>query len=509
MATSIVNFPREDTQAAILTALQSIANDKDLYTKATSYGYSGTRDQFAQDLASIVNKVSKSGDTLTGNLTLPQLIATADITQKGKTLDNTYAQKALLDELIAYIGYSDNDIYGVEVNYETSTFTRLSAAVGKSAGTDFNSIPMYNRYRCILNNAGDELAKLGDAGYTETGKLTQAIGSNPVGTEVQVMVKQPRFYYKVVPLKLARNTDGTGDHILKARYYVSSVPKDGFKVHPAFIRGGQIKDCIYISAYEGSLYDTSAGSYILNDAQVADFVADKLSSVASAKPISGLTQNLTRRNCNQLAINRGSGWTQQSIQSVSASQLLFLIEYATLNTQSAIGDGIVSLANGSGNEAVNTGATSGLGNSSGSSSGSVSYRGEENPWGNIWKFVDGINVYCHGINRAYIADHSFADDKVDGQYTDTGITIVKANGYIQYFGYNEDYDWVFLPSQLGGNTAVPVGDYLYQNNTYAGMTVAFLGGRWASGAYAGGFCWNVNGASSYQWCSIGGRLLFI
>ena len=81
------------------------------------------------------------------------------------------------------------------------------------------------------------------------------------------MVEQPKFYYKVVPLKLEKVVDGKGFHMRKARYYVSDTKKAGFKLHPAFIHDGKEKNFIYLSAYEGSVFDVSAGQYILNDAQ--------------------------------------------------------------------------------------------------------------------------------------------------------------------------------------------------------------------------------------------------
>ncbi len=131
-----------------------------------------------------------------------------------------------------------------------------------------------------------------------------------VGTKVQVMVYQPKFYYNVVPLKLDEVAGGKGYHLRKAQYFLSSVKKTGLKLHPAFIKNGAEKDYILIGAYEGSLYDVSTSSYLVNNEQVADFTVaagDKLSSIANAKPISGTTQNLTRRNGGILAENRGAG----------------------------------------------------------------------------------------------------------------------------------------------------------------------------------------------------------
>lgn len=174
-------------------------------------------------------------------------------------------------------------------------------------------------------NDGRVAAYYGEAGFSTTGKLTQAVDRNPVGTEspdenlkfsagtiVQVMVEQPKFYYKVVPLKTEKRTKGAITR--KIRYYVSDTPKAGFKLHPAFIVNGQENDVAYLAAFEGSLWDASASAYILDDSQVADFAADMLCSIANAKPLSGLTQNATRANIRKLAEKRGTGWEQGVVQ---------------------------------------------------------------------------------------------------------------------------------------------------------------------------------------------------
>jgi len=368
------------------------------------------------------------------------ILATNDTEEHTYTADATYIkslQTSLNEELAThladydtfkqdikgYIGYTENDIVGVEADFVNNKFTRLAGAVNKKPGADFDSIKAFGgRKRCILTDDGVVLAYYGEPGYVETGKLTQVITKNsvtyPVGTPVQVMVEQPKFYYKVVPLQLEPITDGIGYHLRKARYYVSDTPKVGFKVHPAFVRNGVEVDKIYLSAYEGSIYDESAGTYLLNDEQVADFNADKLSSIANAKPASGLTQNLTRANTRKLANNRGAGWQLSDVLSASVTQMLFIIEYASFNTQANIGLGVVSKPSGQGNESELTGATTNLGNASGMAVGtnglvSISYRGEENFWGNIWKWIDGLNVYIDPDTRktdAYWAAENFADD---------------------------------------------------------------------------------------------------
>ena len=447
------------------------------------------------------------------------------------SIGDVQALEAEIADLKGFVGLDDDSVYGVEVDFANRTFTRLAGAVGRTAGTGFDSIEAFGgRYRCNLTDAGVEVAKYGDAGYTETGALTQAITlgedddavTYPVGTVVQVMVKQPKFYYKVVPLKMDKISGGKGYHLRKARYYVSMTKQPGFKIHPAFMVNGVEQDFIYLSAYEGSLYDVSASAYILDDSQVADFTAstgDKLCSIANAKPASGLTQDFTRRKCGILAENRGTGWTQAFAATASATQMLFLIEYASFNTQNKIGMGNVSKTDdGSTNMSELTGATANLGNASGAVTNGnniniVTYRGEENLWGNIWKWIDGINLYANKDtnHNVYIADHSFTESKNNDHYKDAGFVTPATSGYVNAFGYSEDYDWLFLPSEVGNgaSTSVPVGDYYYQNAASAGYRVAFLGGVWDYGAYDGGFCWGVAYGPSRRIRSIGGRLAYV
>lgn len=432
------------------------------------------------------------------------------------TIADIQALQEEISDLQAFIGYTDDSIFGVEVDFVNKAFTRLAGAVGKTPGASFDGVQAFGgRRRCNLTNAGQVVAYHGEAGYSETGKLTSAVGDFAAGTIVQTMVEQPRFYYKVVPLLLEKIADGDGYHMRKARYYVTDTPHAGFKLHPAFIQNGAEKDKIYLSAFEGSLWDASASAYILDDSQVADFSNDMLCSIANAKPISGLTQTLTRANLRALAQKRGAGWESQYCATASATQMLMLIEYAALNMQSAIGRGAVDKTDdGASNMAEPTGATTLLGNASGTANNAngiqfVTYRGEENIWGNIWKFVDGMNINAKGIHKLYVADHDFADSVITGAYKDTGITLAKANGYISAFGYTEEFDWLMVTSEVLGNSSLPVGDYFYQNNAYDGVMVALLGGGWHYGANAGPWGWLVGYAPGLRYRTLGGRPVYI
>lgn len=441
------------------------------------------------------------------------------------TVGDINALQAEITDIQSYIGYTDADIYGVEVDFKNKKFTRLAGAVGKTPGDAFNGVKAFGgRRRCNVTDEGKVVAYFGDAGYSETGVLTSAItkgeGDNirtyAAKTKVQVMVEQPKFYYKVVPLELEKIQGGKGFHMRKARYYVSDTMKAGFKLHPAFIKDGKEKNFIYLSAYEGCTYDTSASAYKLNDAQDVDWTDDVLASIANAKPTSGLTQSsATRNGFRTIAAKRGLGWSQETVQAATATELLFLIEYASFDMQSKIGAGVTTKTDdGATSMTEITGATTTLGNKSGQVINTngysvVAYRGEENPFGNIWKWIDGINVYNKNEGSVYIADHGFKDDTNAAPYSDAGITICGSNGYVSAFAYNEDFDWLFIASEVLGNSSLPVGDYFWQNKAYNGYTVAVLGGSWFNGSGAGGFGWYVSNASGDRARSIGGRLLYV
>ncbi len=446
------------------------------------------------------------------------------------TIEDIQELEKKVADLQAFVGYTDSHIYGVEVDFKNKKFTRLAGAFGKAGGTPFDSIHCFGgRRRCNVTDEGKVVAYYGDSGYSTTGKLTQAItieegenaGTYPIGTPVQVMVEQPKFYYKVVPLELEEVNEGenAGYKTRKVRYYICDEPETGFKLHPMFKADDHDNDLVYVAAFEGSIFDKSSEAYIMNDAQDADFNADMLCSIANAKPASGLNQNLTRANTRKLAQNRGDGWEQHYAAMAAGSQLLMLIEYATFNMQSAIGNGNVSKTDdGETNMSEVTGATVNLGNKSGTATNNnsitlVSYRGEENFWGNIWTWLDGMNEsnptpFEEGMTGTlYVADHGFADNISDAAYSDTGIHPAHGGGYISAFGYSEDFDWLFVPVEYTGNSSVPVGDYMWNQNP--GWRVAALGAGWHYGLQSGAFYLDLNSAASSRGRNVGGRLVYV
>lgn len=470
-------------------------------------------------------KVSKIMITEKESIYLPNKVAEGvpEVANEVLTFKKTTQE---VEDIKAYIGYTDEDIAGLCVDFENKTFKRLAGAVGLSANSDFNKFTMYGgRRRCNVSDDGTITAYYGDENYAED------------GSNGQVMVFQPKFYYKVVPLKLKKNTDSNiGYHLRKVNYYVSSKPKTGFKLHPAFFdENGNAINYILFSADEGSMYDASAKAYV-NDGTNTDTVieaGDLLCSVANVKPISGLKKPLNKVNLEAMAQNRGSGWHLETIKATSANQLLMMVELGIMSTQNGIGQGVVSIT---GDTAYNcsslTGSTADLGNGTGQATStvneiggtqtaytesgkvSVTYRGVENPWGNISKHIQGINIWGDGTmsgGQPYIANNfTFNESKHSDNYEPVGFTLPNGNGYISAMGYgSEKYDWLLIPSEVGGTSALPVGDYVYVASNLNGYRIVQVGGGCRSGDYAGGFYQIANGTVGDRSRGAGGCLLYV
>lgn len=430
-------------------------------------------------------------------------------------------------DIRAYLGMIETeDVLGITMDYKNKTCTRIAGAKNLTAGADFDKFSMYGgRKRCNVSDGGTINAYYGDEGYTED------------GSNGQVMVYQPKFYYLVCPLEYDRQETGYGYHLRKANYYVSETQRAGFKLHPAFYdKNGNEVDYILMSAYEGCIYDTSANAYLKNDEQVMDASKDKFSSIAGARPASGVSQNLTRPNIEQMAKNRGECWHSLGIKTASMEQLLMIVEMGMMNLQTAIGQGVINLPWTTGSDTTSsyagaTGSTASLGNGTGRATKtttyeggkatdytvdgktSICYRGVENFWGNIWKFAYGVNIWGNGKmagGMPYIcSDFNYAEGKNTDNYEGAGFTVTKANGYISAMGYSTKYDWLFMASECLGNSSLPVGDYTYITENLNGYRITPLGGTWNDGSTAGGFYWSLDGGVGSRDRYVGGRLVYV
>ena len=526
-STSTGNTAKNNLDTAISNATKTRSDLNAVISSAQSAqsSLSGVIAQASTAQTNLQNATNSATDVF-NQLTAENVSAKANLDALRSEDFNAQEILSGVTDIRAYLGMIETeDVLGITMDYKNKTCTRIAGAKNLTAGADFDKFSMYGgRKRCNVSDGGTINAYYGDEGYTED------------GSNGQVMVYQPKFYYLVCPLEYDRQETGYGYHLRKANYYISETQRAGFKLHPAFYdKNGNEVDYILMSAYEGCIYDTSANAYLKNDEQVMDASKDKFSSIAGARPASGVSQNLTRPNIEQMAKNRGEGWHSFGIKTASMEQLLMIVEMGMMNLQTAIGQGVVNLPWTTGSDTTSsyagaTGSTASLGNGTGRATEtttceggvatkntadgktSICYRGVENFWGNIWKFAYGINFYCE-VGKPFLGyvckDFNYAESKRTDNYENIGFALPSENGYVSAMGYSTKYDWLFLPSEVKGNSSLPVGDYYYQNNTWDGYRIALLGGNWADGSHAGGFCWDLDSGVGRRYRSIGGRLVYV
>jgi hypothetical protein len=437
-----------------------------------------------------------------------------DFTPTNYTPDTTPAEADNVDNLTAHLAGIDNALgqwCGVAWNESTDSYARRGSLIGIAAGTkpDDALIPIQAAMqRCVINDSGVVQYYLDPSDST---KKVGGAAANLDGTDGQVMVQIPAFYYRYA-------------YAANIHYWdISLTPRDGFSLHPTFQKNGEFVPYRYVGAYEGSLWDDDTSAmYSDADAVTADTydAGDKLCSITGQCPKTAET----RAEFRAAAAARGTGWRQLDFYLLSAIQLLYLVEYADFDSQSMISNGRTMFSGGSwviagtGGYIGRTGYSNALGNASGGSSRAsalnisaidtsqaayndyMSYRGIENLFGNIWKWVDGINV---NNNIPYLSndDTDFADDTASAYYA-PGVTLHNADGYPTTLEQIPDG---FLAAAVGGSNATYLCDYYYQAS---GWRVVLFGGLTYNALNAGAFCVDAAYASSYVFVHIGGRLSF-
>lgn len=132
-----------------------------------------------------------------------------------------------------------------------------------------------------------------------------------------------------------------------------------------------------------------------------------------------------------------------------------------------------------------------------------SYRGIESPFGDLWQFVDGINITD---NQTWVCKdaNQYASNVFASPYEKLGFINANSNGYSIEMGFDPNYPFAQFPTNLGGNSATYYSDYYYQNS---GQRIALVGGAWYHGSSAGLWYWYLPNSSSAASVSVGGRLL--
>ena len=188
-----------------------------------------------------------------------------------------------------------------------------------------------------------------------------------------------------------------------------------------------------------------------------------------------------------------------AINALDASNSEIVFDGAAVNI--AIGNIIVMVAQ-------KTGQTINLQKPSGKLSGisgrtSFKWRGIEDPFGNLYEWVDGVLI---NDNKGYICNKpSLFASSLTADYKPLSYTNANTNGYPFEMGYDENYPEAQFPIAVGAGSSTGYADYYYQNT---GLRGALFGGGATSGASAGLSFWLLAYAPSNASWDLGGRLMY-
>ena len=411
---------------------------------------------------------------------------------------------------------SDSPIYGVLWN-RTSTSPTLSRidengdAISPTT-LSFNNHPLWgNIRRCTLDASGNPTYG------------TNAKGDGLTLTSDYCMVEIPGCY---------AGSFREGDYqglLLGTRPFTA--PDGSAAVwHPAFYRRdrtGVKSQKLYLGAYEAS---DNGGTVSADETTATRYATSwtglKLTSKSGVAPLTGNTGASSGTLAQFEAAGNlvGSYWGIQSFWTQALLQSLFYIEYANLNSQSALAPGRTNasntqaLATGQGNSLMGTNGTGG-----GTNYQAVCYRGIENPWGNIWKFIIGFNSVDSAYNvMKRDGTGALADIMTAGNYEQTsGVTPLNGtsnisgtdggeycHGYVSDLVFSDPLKLAFIPSALSGSDTTYLTDYFYSHKSGISQTGCLLaGGDWLNAGSAGVGClFALSAAASSVNPSIGARL---
>ena len=421
------------------------------------------------------------------------------------------------------ITIEDSYSYGIEIDT-----TNPSPTLKRIGNLQFHkSLPIQSKMKgCLLDDNGNVTKYLSDIDWMDN----QCID----GTQGQVMIEIPKFYYKF-------ETDGD---IQRVR--ISEYPLNGYKLNKT----------MYVGAYEASLQHST-----LKLCSVCNYDADYRGGNNQSdwddtyRSLLGRpASNITRTNFRQYARNRNTATTNWNIQTYQMYKMiywLYTIEYASLNSQLAynaeltsegyhqggLGMGVVELDSSSwvnfnnNNPFIPCGWTNSLGNGTGTvpyevknADGNVllttnvpRYRGIENLFGHLFKFVDGINVRISpteenggdGLSKVYVCkDPSlFIDTNYDG-YDYVGDE-ARGEGYVKKIIFGDDGE--IIPLEVGGGTTSYFCDYHYTHipTSAESLRAVLFGGFAYDKTLAGVVYFHSYRIPSYASTTYSSRLCFI
>ena len=325
-----------------------------------------------------------------------------------------------------------------------------------------------------------------------------------------IMIRIPEFWY-------------TDEYVPKSNTH-------NLKICPHAKPGWYHHKEAYVSAYE--LCETSPSD-------------GKVCSAKGLIPLVGKTREFLRKAVRGSGFDGEAKWNLYTYEEHRAICHLFLVEYATRNSQKAVNTeltpegfrqgglgsgcttGVVTINGAQTWSFIPTGSSDSLGSGSGEvtvtiqqtdSSGSNTstitrkcnrYRGIENPFGHIWKHTDDvISVYGNGYRTWYksVKPNQFATNK-NTSYKPFCASTMVSGGYKTEIKATPTCDF-FATSVSGGSETTHWCDYNW-SNTDTSEHCLLIGGDSAAGGRAGLFSLYSNDGVGSSGANIGSRLTYL
>lgn len=331
-----------------------------------------------------------------------------------------------------------------------------------------NYYPFSEMRRVMLKNGVEQY----ELDFNDSNKKKGGGSSVLTGTDGDVMVRIPKFYCDIK--KVAK---GNRYRVFTFKNPTGKLPL-GLKPHPLF----ESVNKYYTGAYKG---------YVENGV---------LKSISGKSPTVNKTIASFRDSARQ---GRDNKFNITSINELSAIFILFLIEFADLNSQKLLGQGRSNTSSLSA-----TGTTNALGSRSGristdDANGNISYRGIEDVFGNIWSFVDGLLMCDDG----YYYTNNPANYGNKAQMTHFKASPVTGEGYISKMEWIKGIEHLFIPNEIKATDSTYYCDYIWCHQA-GEENIVLAGGLWADGSRDGLACLSCDNVASSVYSAFGARLSY-
>ena len=451
-------------------------------------------------------------------VTVPIVMNTVESFRGNSIKNSAYGYIKALEYYVVSARLHDEAINGTfdyqthKANIQTKGVQPTNVDLTIANGKILNGSMIFDNY-VVMISGGEvlEVVKGRDAIYSKSMKIYGVAFNGTTGTRtdsatgltftVNASTITSSFDNAEIYKEITEVTDTYGNVFVKIpRFYISK-SKAGANFTYKISKTKQ--DSTYYIPY--SFYDETTNmalSYVLIGKYNASLNGTKLESKSGSIPLVSQTIATFRTYAKNNNVGMVQGYQLLDIHAIDIIQTLFYVEFATLNSQSIM-QGYTAASNTS---ALLSGTTDSVVTTSGSPTSNtdgkytMKYRGIENMYGNIYQFIDGINIQN---NQTYIATNpsSYVSDTFTGAYKTIGYVNKNTNGYVTEMGYDSANPAIQLPTVTGTNT---YGDYYYQTTS---NNIALFGCYWNRGGCAGLSSWHLAYSSGGPNLSIGSRSL--